>query len=171
MSRKKGMGGHQSADMMKDEWLTPPAILEALGPFDLDPCAPITPPWPIAAQAFTVRDDGLSRPWHGFVWCNPPYGRHTGAWLAKLAAHGNGLALIFARTETEDFVNQVWSKADAVMFLHGRLYFHHVDGRRADANSGAPSCLVAYGREAVARLEASNLNGSIVKNWRQGIFA
>lgn len=23
-----------------DEWLTPPEIVEALGPFDLDPCSP-----------------------------------------------------------------------------------------------------------------------------------
>lgn len=40
----KGMGSHQSAAMLKDEWLTPPEIIQALGgpeSFDLDPCAPI----------------------------------------------------------------------------------------------------------------------------------
>lgn len=26
--------------MKSDIWLTPPHILDALGPFDLDPCAP-----------------------------------------------------------------------------------------------------------------------------------
>ncbi|MGF7007176.1 DNA N-6-adenine-methyltransferase [Aminobacter sp. BE322] len=188
MSRKRGMGSHQSADMKRDEWLTPPAILAALGPFDLDPCSPIDRPWPTASQHFTVTDDGLTRPWRGFVWCNPPYGRETGLWMAKLAAHGSGLALIFARTETEDFVREVWGKADGVMFLHGRLYFHVNEdtlverkgkpsklirrGEAADANSGAPSCLVAYGQAAVARLEQSGLSGTIVKGWRgEGIFA
>lgn len=29
----------------KEEWLTPPYILEALGGFDLDPCAPEFRPW------------------------------------------------------------------------------------------------------------------------------
>ena len=29
----------------KNEWLTPPHILRRLGPFDLDPCAPINRPW------------------------------------------------------------------------------------------------------------------------------
>jgi len=28
----------------KDEWLTPPYIIKALGEFDLDPCAPINRP-------------------------------------------------------------------------------------------------------------------------------
>lgn len=43
-----GMGSHQSAAMLKDEWLTPPEIIKALGgpeSFDLDPCAPIKRPW------------------------------------------------------------------------------------------------------------------------------
>jgi hypothetical protein len=40
----------------------------------------------------------------------------------------------------------VWSKADGLLFLHGRLHFHYPDGTRAAANSGAPSVLVAYGQ-------------------------
>ncbi len=31
-----------------DEWYTPKEILDALGKFDLDPCAPIRPLWPTA---------------------------------------------------------------------------------------------------------------------------
>lgn len=46
-----------------DEWLTPQNILNALGPFDLDPCAPINRPWDMAARHYTVADDGLSKPW------------------------------------------------------------------------------------------------------------
>ena len=54
-----GLSSHQSARMKKDEWLTPPEILRALGPFDLDPCAPADRPWPTAALHYTVRDNGL----------------------------------------------------------------------------------------------------------------
>lgn len=146
--------------MLKDEWLTPPEILAALGPFDLDPCAPVSPPWPMAAKTYTLQDDGLKQPWDGFVWCNPPYGREAAAWLARLAEHGNGLALIFARTETEMFFAHVWDKATAVLFIRGRLHFHHVNGTRAAANAGAPSCLVAYGKEAAERL--SRVDGQLV---------
>lgn len=166
----KGMGSHHSAASLKDEWLTPPTLLAKLGHFDLDPCAPLVRPWPTADAHLTIEDDGLQTPWFGFVWMNPPYGSQTGKWLNRLAAHGNGLALIFARTETEDFVKQVWGKADALLFLHGRLYFHHVTGQRAGANSGAPSCLVAYGNAAVERLQKSGLAGTLVRDWRVGVF-
>lgn len=56
-----GLSGHQSARMKNDEWLTPPEIVSALGPFDLDPCSPVERPWPTAAQHFTVRDEGDHR--------------------------------------------------------------------------------------------------------------
>lgn len=115
------MGGHHSHRMGTDEWLTPPEILEALGPFDLDPCAPSTRPWPMAAQHYSKEDDGLLRPWEGRVWLNPPYGLEAERWLRRLAIHGNGIALIFARTETEAFFSQVWERADAILFLRGRL--------------------------------------------------
>lgn len=157
------MGGHQSHDMQKDEWLTPPAILEALGPFDLDPCAPINRPWPMAAQHYTVSDNGLALPWSGMVWCNPPYGAHTEAWLEKLAQHGTGIALIFARTETAAFFSTAWGKATAMLFLEGRLFFHHVTGDRAAHNGGAPSVLLAYGDVAASRLEQCSLRGAFVR--------
>lgn len=141
---RMGIGGHQRASGGTDEWLTPPELLEAIGPFDLDPCAPITRPWPTAGRHFTLEGDGLRQPWEGRVWCNPPYSTHA-RWLARLAEHGQGTALLFARTETSSFHEQVWAKATGLLFLRGRLHFHHPDGRRARANSGAPSVLVAYG--------------------------
>jgi len=149
------MGGHQSARMDKDEWLTPREVIDALGPFDLDPCAPVARPWPTAAKHYTVADNGLLQPWHGRVWLNPPYGQDTGLWLDRLVLHGNGIALIFARTETDMFFRCVWEAADAILFLRGRLFFHHVSGERAAHNSGAPSCLIAYGGKNVDRLRIS----------------
>ena len=59
-------------------WLTPPAIIEPLGPFDLDPCAAPSPrPWPTAARHIELPEDGLTAEWHGRVWCNPPFGTQT----------------------------------------------------------------------------------------------
>ena len=38
----------------KDEWLTPPGILNRLGEFDLDPCTPIDRPWDTAKLHYNV---------------------------------------------------------------------------------------------------------------------
>jgi hypothetical protein len=165
--RTTGMGGHQSSRMLKDEWLTPPAIIAALGgpsSFDLDPCAPISRPWDTARQHFTVVDDGLSKPWHGRIWFNPPYGgpRIVGPWMRRMAEHGIGTALTFARTETDLFFETVWHQAAALLFLHGRLYFHHLDGVRAAANAGAPSCLIAYGDNDATILRDCGIAGQFV---------
>lgn len=156
------MGGHQSAAALKDEWLTPQHVLRALGPFDLDPCAPVVRPWDTAARHYTIMDDGLKQPWTGRVWCNPPYGLAAAQWLARCADHDNATALIFARTETRMFFDHVWPKASALLFLEGRLYFHHVTGERAAANSGAPSVLVAYGNDNAAALKACGLPGRFI---------
>lgn len=112
-----------------DEWYTPPSVFDALGlRFDLDPAAPPGGvPWVPATHHFSVQDDGLVQPWQGRVWMNPPYGRGTGRWLRKLAGHGDGLALVFARTDTRWF-QRIAGEATALCFVSGRLRFHRSDG-------------------------------------------
>lgn len=162
MANRKGIGSHQSANMLKDEWLTPPEIIQALGEFTLDPCAPIVRPWEMAENHYTIQDNGLEKDWQGRVWCNPPYGLEAAKWLQKLSEHGNGIALIFARTETRMFFQWVWNKATAVKFIEGRLYFHHVNGTKARANAGAPSVLVAYGNENAEILQDCEIKGKFL---------
>lgn len=160
-----GMGSHQSSRMMKDEWITPKWVIDFLGgfeAFDLDPCAAINQPWPCARNVFTIQQNGLAQRWYGSVWLNPPYGINTGIWLFRMVQHGNGIALIFARTETDDWFTHIWPKASAILFLQGRLYFHHVDGTRAEYNAGAPSALVAYGKENAQTLLKSGIKGKFI---------
>lgn len=160
-SHRTAMGSHQSASSGQDEWLTPPEIIQAVGPFDLDPCAPINRPWPTASQHYTAADNGMGKPWFGMVYLNPPYSTAE-RWLARLANHGNGVALLFARTETATFHQHVWPHAAALLFLRGRLHFHFADGRRSAQNAGAPSVLVAYGDLAARRLAKCGLSGQLV---------
>ena len=145
----------------KEEWLTPPYILEALGGFDLDPCAPEFRPWDMAKVHYCKEQDGLSQKWFGRVWCNPPYGRQTFDWLKRLAEHKNGIALIFARTETKGFHSEVWRKAHSVFFFLGRLKFHYPDGAQGDC-ANAPSCLVAYNADNTDAIKKSGLNGKLI---------
>jgi len=149
--------------MGTEEWMTPPEIIRALGPFDLDPCAAINPFYTCATVNYTIVDNGLSKNWIGRVWLNPPYGLKAEHWLARLAHHGNGIALIFARTETEAFFNRVWDRADALLFLRGRVNFYRNNGRRSKNDAGAPSVLVAYGSHNTAALRSSAIPGHLVE--------
>lgn len=166
VGRVGGIGSHQSGDADTHVWLTPPHILEALGTFDLDPCAAPEPrPWATALVHWLPSDAPLNRPWRGRVWLNPPYGGPSlvGPWMRRMADHGRGTALIFARTETAVFFETVWERATAVLFFKGRLYFHRPDGSAGRYSGGAPSVLVAYGKDDAARLEDSGLPGRFLQ--------
>jgi DNA N-6-adenine-methyltransferase (Dam) len=159
----KGIGGHTKPNKGATTiWLTPKWIIDALGPFDLDPCAAPSPrPWDTAAVYNDESLDGLTTGWKGRVWLNPPYDKTTKLWLEKMANHDHGTALIFARTETPMFQKLIFEKASAMVFLAGRLYFHHPDGRRAKGNASGPSVLVSYGGRDRGRLLAATSDGSI----------
>jgi hypothetical protein len=148
-------------------WLTPPALIEPLGKFDLDPCG--APGHVLAERTYLLEngEDGLRDPWFGRVWLNPPYGKEAEPFLAKLADYGRGTALIFARTETRTWHNIIWPKASAILFLAGRVTFLDPDGQAAKANSGAPSCLVAFGLADAAALEESGIPGKYIDLERQ----
>lgn len=157
------LGSHQRAVGKSQSWITPKHIIDALGPFDLDPCAAWPAPWQCAKDGYVTR--GLERDWHGKIWLNPPFDRYeVSKWVRKLADHGNGIALLHARTEAEWFV-PVWNKSKLILFLSDRLYFHYPDGTRAKANSGAPACLAAFGEDCAKRLVECSLKGWRVDGW------
>ena len=154
--------GGDGATATTHDWLTPPELLQALGPFDMDPCSSQYQPWRTAATQFTIEDDGLARDWVGRVWCNPPYGPHAEKFLRRMAEHGNGVALIFARTETKAFQEWCWKRASAMLFMAGRIKFRLPGGGTA-GTAGAPSVLIAYGEANAQALAASGIAGYVVR--------
>jgi len=165
-----GIGSHTKTHRgASDDWITPKRIIEALGPFDLDPCACNPQPWRTATLEHAPPIDGLAEDWRGRVWLNLPYGPATGVWLKRLAHHPDGgTALVFARTETKMFTQYVWPFATAVLFIEGRLHFHYPDGRRAKGNSGGPSVLIAYGEYDADRLRKSAIHGAYLETGNRG---
>jgi hypothetical protein len=161
---KTGFGFEKPGDGKSHDWLTPPDLIKMLGPFDLDPCASAAQAdgriWPTAKVMYTPPQDGLTLPWHGRVFCNPPYGPHVGKWAKRMAEHGNGIFLIFSRTETNQWL-EVWTGGDAFLFPHGRISFYLPDGTRAKSGT-APSTLVAYGRENMKALYECGLAGAFL---------
>jgi hypothetical protein len=140
----------------KTEWCTPPGIVRALGPFDLDPCAPITPPPSTCAPHF-----------HG-----------VGRW----ASSGLAWKSLFESPLRQEFIQlawpiaQAWKRRGSNLRSHGheilsgfcldcRSNFlfqqaHHVLSRRWDFSSEEqwrsfrPSCLWQRERECPQRMSA-----------------
>ena len=110
-----------------DLWETPQDFFDGLDTefcFELDVCA--LPENAKCDKYYRPDDDGLAQPWEGVCWCNPPYGRRIGAWVAKAAqsaADGATVVMLLpARTDTRWFHGYIYGKAE-IRFLRGRLKF------------------------------------------------
>lgn len=109
-------------------WETPQDFFDKLDDefhFDLDVCA--THENAKCKRYYTPEMDGLSRPWEGVCWCNPPYGKPTRKWVRKAhdeAYKGNCtvVMLLPARTDTAWFHDWIYGKAE-IRFIRGRLKF------------------------------------------------
>jgi len=115
---------------------------------DLDPCSnSLESPNVPATVHYVEALDGLSLPWFGRVWLNPPYGRSLSKWVAKAIEEYESkrvtevYILVPARTDTQ------WHKSldsYARCYLTGRLKFQN------PANGGNsapfPSVLFSLGK-------------------------
>lgn len=148
--------------MASNEWYTPPHIFHALDlRFDLDPCAPRGGvDWIPAERHYSVHDDGLSQPWEGRVWLNPPYGPHTAKWLGRLVEHGDGIALVFARTDTR-WCQAAMRAAETICFVDKRLRFINGKDYLTQQNADSPSLLLAYGNACSEALLNSGLGMTV----------
>lgn len=88
-----------------DLWETPQSFFDKLNEefhFNLDVCA--IPENTKCYAYYTPEMDGLSQPWYGRCWCNPPYGRDIGRWVEKadMSAKRGALVVMLlpARTDT-----------------------------------------------------------------------
>lgn len=134
---------------LTDTWLTPTWLLDRLGEFDLDPCPP-------------NGTDGLTMEWFGRVWLNPPYSKNS-LFMEKMANHKNGLAIVFARTETKWFQKWVFPYAHSILFFNRRIKFLKEDGSLPKGTAGAPSVLISYTHFDTGILEKCQDLGFLIK--------
>jgi phage N-6-adenine-methyltransferase len=149
----------------KDQtWQTPRILLDAIlaaagrEAFDLDPCSPRADGPVPALERWTEADDGLTRPWSGLVFVNPPYSRVLPRWVAKCAQEASAgttvIGLVPSRTDTRWWHNSVAGRSDIIM-IKGRLKF---SGRKMAAPF--PSALVVWNDSALAQKIAAALPGA-----------
>lgn len=150
-----------------DTWLTPRWILQALGPFDLDPCAAEEcPTWTGCGRSFVKSTDGLIQPWQGRVFMNPPYS-DVAPWLLKHSLHGpGGVSLVPASVESRMWREFVWPRARGILLLSGRTRFSNPDG---SVTTGRPLCsvaLIGWGSYDAGVLACCQLAGVFLDSWR-----
>lgn len=152
----------QQSKNRTDEWYTPPEIIQALGGFDLDPCAP-SHDFYTAKKCFTKDDDGLKLNWHGRVWLNPPYSHPLiDRFVKRLAEHGNGIALLFDRMDSALWHDVIFPTSDAMLVMKGRVRFIRQDGSQGSAG-GCGSVFVAWGDGNAERLQNCSIIGKYIK--------
>ena len=111
-----------------DNWSTPQDFFDKLNDefhFTLDVCADENNHK--CEHYYTKEIDGLSRPWIGTVWCNPPYGRKISEWVrrAYISSHIGSATVVMllpARTDTRWFHDYIYNKSNTeIRFIKGRL--------------------------------------------------
>lgn len=110
---------------------------------------------------YSIEDDGLSQPWYGSVWCNPPYS-DCGAWVRKAWAEFNAgrcdrIVMLLPANRVEqawwqDNVEPFRDRAGSplqVEFIRGRIRFDRYDGWTPGPKGDRPPfgcCLLIWTR-------------------------
>ncbi len=138
-----------------DNLRTPDWVLAGLGRIDLDPCA--DPDGRIGADNYALErgEDGLTWPWGGFVFCNPPFSQKE-LWAARTVEHSTGILLLPERGSAPWFgplaeaAGSYWVMGKKINFIGG------------SSSNNVGTVLFLFGEEARRRLLNSTLPGHLV---------
>jgi len=174
---KEAHGPHVSHATGENEWYTPPDIIEAarktMCDIDCDPASSkIANEIVGATEIYTVKENGLIRPWRGRVWLNPPYAQPLVAKFAEAVStkYESGEiseACILVNNATETFwFQRMLRLASAVCFITGRVKFINTDGEA----TGAPlqgQVIIYFGKNQKTFHSAFSEKGIILDGSRK----
>lgn len=153
---------HVAQNAGDNEWYTPSEFVEAarqaMGNIDIDPASSAIANETVKADKFfTKKDDGLSQPWYGAVWCNPPYAQPLIAQFAEaiVSRYESGeiqqaCVLVNNATETKWF-QYLLSVANMVCFPASRIRFISPDNKKSAPLQGQAIIYIGTRRSEFAK--------------------
>jgi phage N-6-adenine-methyltransferase len=153
------------------EWYTPAEYIEmarrVLGTIDLDPASSDLAQETVRARRyFTKRDNGLVQPWHGRVWCNPPYSQPTiERFVCKLLQEYDlgrvTEAILLTNNQTDvGWFHAAANACAAKCFPRGRIRFLTPSGQTGSPTQG--QCVFYFGARVEAFVEEFQTVGFIL---------
>ena len=136
--------------LTSDDYYTPKWIFDKLQiTFDIDVAAPIGGcHWIPAKHHFNQETNGLTSPWYGNVFMNPPFSKPQ-PWVDKFMQHANGIAVLpMAKSKWFD---QIWAHQNAIVVLPWN--HKYVDPKGSNGSIYMASILVAYGQQNITALQ------------------
>ena len=149
-----------SIAVTSDDCYTPRWVFDAMGlRFDLDVAAPPGGPWHVPCDRYyTAEDDGLTQPWEGLVWCNPPFSAFK-PWGVRSSTCQRGVLLGTYAPETYA-TPAVFAASDAVAFIG--VKFSLPEGGNIKPRHGCYAAFRGVGTEPAERLAAADPYGAVL---------
>jgi phage N-6-adenine-methyltransferase len=147
----------------KKEWYTPGEYIElareVMGAIDLDPASSEKAQETVkAAEYFTAARNGLTQPWHGRVFLNPPYAaQDISNFVKKLIVEckegrvEQAILLVNNCTDTAWF-HEAGHACASICFTAGRISFVNPDGDSTSPTQGQAFFYFGSNAEAFAEL-------------------
>ena len=143
-----GIGGRDRRAIfsaIRDDWRTPRELFNGLdAEFHFTCDVASSDDNHLCDRYFTKELDGLTQPWSGVCWLNPPYGPAIYKWLQKAVNESKlgtiTVCLLPARTDTIWFHGLVLPFATDIRFIRRRLCYDGDKTKRAPF----PSMIVVF---------------------------
>lgn len=162
-----------------NEWYTPTKYIEAarsvMDRIDLDPASCEKANQIVrASRYYTEQENGLTRPWSGRIWLNPPYSASPAipmpqfTWAQKLLTYYHrgqveqAVLLIMACVKQKWF-HDLWAMIDApICFTSKRIYFLRPAGPPKELRES--TCFIYLGPNEQKFIETFSQFGTIAKH-------
>jgi ParB family chromosome partitioning protein len=155
----------------QNDWRTPRKFLDAaravMGAIDLDPATSEEANETVdAARFYTESDDGLTKPWKGRVWLNPPYGGKARLFIERLVKEyevGNvtaACALLNSHPTETKWFQRLFDYS--LCFVHGRIDFGG-PSREVSSTSTHGSAIAYLGNDLPKFRDVFSQFGAVVR--------